>query len=203
MINELLNSIRNYYNSAFFTVYMNDTTSISDLPSNPNGPTNNMTIADNKTMSLDQTTINQIVNGLQQASVSGATLLPSRDIPANTTHISTDQQIQPNYIPAPEKHVDYIKNYENPADMIDEYARTAKQRDSLDEMYAEFQTPFLLAVLYFMFQLPFFRKYLYKYFPILFAADGNMNINGFLFSSVLFGLLFYAINKTTSQFSRF
>ena len=87
--------------------------------------------------------------------------------------------------------------------MIDDYNRNAKQRDSLDEMYSELQTPFLLAVLYFMFQLPFFRRYLYKYFPVLFAGDGNMNLNGFVFNSVLFGLLFYAINKVTIHFSRF
>ena len=193
--------MRKYLNQAIFAGSMSGTTSISDLPSDLSGP-NNISI-DNKGMTLDQTTINQIVNGLQQATVAGTTLLPSRDIPQTTTHISTDQQTQPNYIPTPEKHVDYIRNYEQPSDMIDEYNRNAKQRDSLDEMYSELQTPFLLAVLYFMFQLPFFRRYLYKYFPVLFAGDGNMNLNGFVFNSVLFGILFYAINKVTVHFSRF
>ena len=178
---------------------MSGTTSISDLPTATSG---NM-IQENKNMTLDQTTINQIVNGLQQASVAGATLLPSRDIPQTTAHINTDQQIQPNYIPSVEKHEDYIKNYEQTGDMINEYNRTAKQRDSLDEMYSELQTPFLIAVLYFMFQLPFFRKYLYQYFPILFSGDGNMNLNGFIFNSVLFGILFYALNKVTIHFSKF
>ncbi len=49
--------------------------------------------------SLDQTTISQIVNGLQQASVNGATKLPSRDIPMTTSGHNTDPQIQPNYVP--------------------------------------------------------------------------------------------------------
>jgi hypothetical protein len=70
-------------------------------------------------------------------------------------------------------------------------------------MYNEIQTPLLLSVLYFLFQLPFFRKFLYGYFPILFSNDGNLNINGFMFSSVLFGLIFYGLNKVTTHFGAF
>ena len=62
-------------------------TSLNDLPSNPtNGGNIQMKIQqpqDNQSqsLSLDQATISQIVNGLQQASLSGATRLPNRDIP--------------------------------------------------------------------------------------------------------------------------
>ena len=87
--------------------------------------------------------------------------------------------------------------------MIDEYNKGAQQQNSLDDMYNEIQTPLLLAVLYFLFQLPFFRKFLFSYFPILFSNDGNFNINGFIFSSVLFGLLFYTLNKVTNHFGAF
>jgi len=154
-------------------------------------------------LSLDQSTISQIVNGLQQASISGATQLPSRDIPMNTSGHSTDPQVQPNYVPQPENPIDYIKNYEQTSDMINEYNRNTQQQNSLDDMYNEIQTPLLLAVLYFLFQLPFFRKFLFSYFPILFSNDGNFNINGFIFSSVLFGLLFYILNKVTNHFGAF
>jgi hypothetical protein len=155
-------------------------------------------------LNLDQTTINQIVNSLQQASMMGATQLPSRDIPMNTTGLSNDAQIQPNYVPpVPENHVDYIKNYEQTADMINTYNRNNNRQNSLDDMYDELQTPLLIAVLYFLFQLPFFRKFLYGYFPVLFSKDGNYNINGFIFTSILFGLLFYLFNKTTNHFAAF
>jgi hypothetical protein len=70
-------------------------------------------------------------------------------------------------------------------------------------MYNEIQTPLLLAVLYFLFQLPFFKKNLFTYFPILFSVDGNLNINGFLFTSILFGLIFYMLNKITTHFGKF
>ena len=196
---------------------MSDSTSILDLPTDPVGGgniSNNIAMSATENvaqqsgqpsagLSLDQSTISLIVNGLQQASISGATLLPSRDIPMTTTGHSNDPQIQPNYVPQPQNPVDYIKNYETNEDMINNYNRNAENNNSLDEMYSEIQTPLLLAVLYFLFQLPFFRKNLFTYFPILFSVDGNLNINGFLFTSVLFGLLFYMLNKITTHFGKF
>jgi len=196
---------------------MSDSTSILDLPTDPVGGgnvSNNISMAATENVaqqpgqpsagfSLDQSTISLIVNGLQQASISGATLLPSRDIPMTTTGHSTDPQIQPNYVPQPQNPVDYIKNYEESSDMVDEYNKNMTRQNSLDDMYNEIQTPLLLAVLYFLFQLPFFRKFLFSYFPILFSNDGNFNINGFIFSSVLFGLLFYTLNKVTNHFGAF
>jgi hypothetical protein len=196
---------------------MSDSTSILDLPTDPVGGGNvsnniSMSATENVAqqsgqpsagLSLDQSTISLIVNGLQQASISGATLLPSRDIPMTTTGHSNDPQIQPNYVPQPQNPVDYIKNYEQSSDMVDEYNKNMSHQNSLDDMYNEIQTPLLLAVLYFLFQLPFFRKFLFSYFPILFSNDGNFNINGFIFSSVLFGLLYYTLNKVTNHFGAF
>jgi hypothetical protein len=198
---------------------MSDSTSILDLPTDPvgggnisnnismtaseNGPiSSKMSTGGSGGMSLDQTTISQIVSGLQQASLTGATQLSSRDIPMNTAGHSTDAQVQPNYVPQ-SNNIDYIKNYEQPNDMINDYNRDTKHQNSLDDMYNEIQTPLLLAVLYFLFQLPFFRKILFNYFPVLFSNDGNLNINGFLFSSILFGLLFYFLNKITTHFGAF
>ena len=205
----------------------NDSTSILDLPTDPVGGGNiSLSASENvvqkqmqqqmpqnqgqmpnqgqtPNFSLDQTTISQIVSGLQQAATAGATQLPSRDIPMNTTGHSNDAQVQPNYIPMQERQTDYIKDYEQTSDMIDNYNRNVKRSNSLDDMYNEIQTPLLLAVLYFLFQLPFFRRFLFSYFPILFSNDGNYNINGFLFSSVLFGLLFHLLNKVTNHFGAF
>jgi len=197
---------------------MSDTTSILDLPTDPVGGgsiSNNISISavensivsqqqiPSGSLSLDQTTINQIVNSLQQASLTGVTQLPSRDIPINTNNHSNDPQVQPNFVPQPQNNVDYIKNYEETSDMVDSYNKNTQRQNSLDDMYSEIQTPLLLAVMFFLFQLPFFRKILYNYFPVLFSNDGNLNINGFLFNSVLFGLLFYLLNKITVYFSAF
>ena len=205
---------------------MSDSTSILDLPTDPvgggnitlnasenvvqkqmqqpnQGPSQGPNQGQTPNFSLDQTTISQIVSGLQQAAVSGATQLPSRDIPMNTSGHSNDAQVQPNYVPMHEREADYIKDYEQTSDMIDSYNRNVNRGNSLDEMYNEIQTPLLLAVLYFLFQLPFFRRFLFSYFPVLFSNDGNFNINGFVFSSVLFGLLFYLLNRVTNHFGTF
>ena len=194
---------------------MSDTTNILDLPTDPAGGgnvSNNISISsseikqspqNNAGISLDQTTISQIVNGLQQASITGVTQLPSRDIPMSTSGITTDPYTQPNYVPEIPQQPDYIKNYETNEDIINNYNKNYQNNNSLDDMYNEIQTHFLLAVLYFLFQLPFFRKSLFTYFPILFSTDGNLNINGFLFTSILFGLLFYMLNKITTHFGKF
>jgi hypothetical protein len=200
---------------------MSDATSILDLPTDPVGGGSvggNITMKAQEIvqqqmqqssgtpsagMTLDQTTISQIVNGLQQATLAGATQLPSRDIPMNTSGLSADPQVMPNYVPPPPQHTDYIKNYEQPSDMVNNYNRGKQFNSSLDDMYNEIQTPLLLAVLYFLFQLPFFKKFLYTYIPFLFGNDGNYNLNGFLFISVAFGMLFHFLMKTTTYFSAF
>ena len=100
-----------------------NTTSINDLPTDPAGGGSvggnvNLVISEQQQMSqipaamgaglsLDQSTISQIVNGLQQASLAGATSLPSRDIPLHTEQLTQDTQIQPNYVPPPQMR-DYI-----------------------------------------------------------------------------------------------
>ena len=193
---------------------MSDSTSILDLPTDPVGGGSvggNIALTAQETMpqqshqapgmSLDQTTINQIVNGLQQATLAGATQLPSRDIPMTTTGLSADPQVMPNYVPPPMP--DYIRNQEQTSDMINNYNKGKQINNSLDDMYNEIQTPLLLAVLYFLFQLPFFKRFLYTYVPFLFSNDGNYNINGFLLTSVLFGMLFHLLMKTTSYFGAF
>jgi hypothetical protein len=195
---------------------MSDSTSILDLPTDPVGggsvggnisltaqePMQQSNQQPQSGMALDQITINQIVNSLQQATLAGATQLPSRDIPMNTSNISTDPQVMPNYVPPPPMQ-DYIKNHEQTSVMIHNYNKERQMNNSLDDMYNEIQTPLLLAVLYFLFQLPFFKRFLYTYIPFLFSNDGNYNINGFLFTSILFGILFHLLMKTTSYFGAF
>jgi hypothetical protein len=198
---------------------MSDSTSILDLPTDPVGGGNvsnniSMSATENVVVSqkqqanqangtLDEATISQIVSGLQNASRNGATQLPSRDISMSTIGISNDPHVQPNYVPPPQDNTDYIRNYEQTSDMINDYNKNTQDNNSLDDMYNEIQVPLLLAVMYFLFQLPFFRKMLFGYFPVLFSSDGNMNINGFLFTSALFGLLYYMINKITNRFGVF
>lgn len=150
-------------------------------------------------ISLDQTTISQIVNGLQQASLSGATQLPSRDLPMSTENIIKDAQITPNYVPQPE-----IKNYINETDDdINNYYREERMSNSLDSLYDEIQTPILLAVLYFIFQLPIVKRTIHQNLSFLCHNDGNFNINGLLFMCFMFGSIYFFVFKSMKHFSKF
>lgn len=203
---------------------MEGTTSIDELPNDPaNGGNMNIKLSDqgppasipqvpnadtstqSGSMALDQTTINQIVNGLQQASNSGATQLQSRDIPQNTASIVQDPSVQQEYIPqpSPEMNVDYIQSEMDNEDILNTYANETKNENTLDQMYEELQIPLLIGVLYFLFQLPIVRSTFNKYFPALFSKDGNQNIYGLMAISCAFAFAFYMLSKTVSQFGKF
>lgn len=189
-----------------------NTTSINDLPTDPTGggsvggnvnlvvnETNKTQTSNNSQLSLDQTTISQIVNGIQQASLAGATSLPSRDIPLHTEQLTNDPQIQPNYVPPPQ--MTYYINDSN--DDINDSFKGETNQKSLDLIYDELQAPVLLAILYFLFQLPFFKKNVFKYLPFLCNSDGNYNFNGLVFTCSLFGFIYYSLSKTVKHFSKF
>lgn len=204
-----------------------NTTSINDLPTDPAGGGSiggNVSLMANETnykiasgqqgqpqmqqgqpqvpsssLSLDQSTISQIVNGLQQASIAGATSLPSRDIPQTTQAIINDPAVQANYVPPPQpSQSDYIKDEETNYTYKEETINS-----SLDSIYDEIQAPLLLSVLYFIFQLPIMRKLIFKYIPFLCSNDGNYNFNGLVFTSGLFGFIYYSLTKTMSHFNKF
>jgi hypothetical protein len=190
---------------------MNDATSISDLQIAPIGNNITMTATEqynpNPTPTqppepiqgdLDESTVHLLINGLQKASMSGATKIPTRDISMTPSHYTNDAQIQQNYIPPPKKNdYDYIQETEK-LEFINNH-KPVKKRELIDDIYNEIQIPLLLGVLFFLFQLPFFKKWLFRYLPYLFLKDGNLNIYGFGFSSFLFGFIYYSVNKLSIQ----
>ena len=156
---------------------------------------------------LDQNTISQLVMGLQQANATGATQIPSRDIPQNMAAFTQDPNIQQNYIPQPPQgNYDYISAQQQAVsqeDILRDYQRKGQQASMLDEAYNNIQTPLLLGVLYFLFQLPVFKKMIQKIAPFLYHNDGNVTLNGLLFNSILFGVIYIIITTTMSQFNKF
>lgn len=152
--------------------------------------------------SLDHNMINQLVNGIQQASVNGLTSLRSRDIPMNASQISQDAQTLPNYVPSmPINKQDYISTMTTQQDIINKYNLNRNNEDSVNTLYDELQTPILISILYFLFQLPIVKSYLFKYAPSLFNKDGNNNLFGYIFNSILFGLLYWLIINSLNYIS--
>jgi hypothetical protein len=196
---------------------MNDTTNLADLPSDPTSSTGaeqNIVLqttekptsynpnptydvapqqTENSSAIDDQKTMNEVVSGIQQASASGATGLPSRDIPTSTVHFS-DEQVQPNYVPQKEQ-TDYIQDTDTEHEILARRMKTQNSRDSLEILYDEFQIPIIIGILYFIFQLPIVRSKILLLLPSLFNSDGNPNLTGYILNSLFFGILYYVISK--------
>ena len=151
---------------------------------------------------IQQKTINNLVSGIQQAAAAGATDLPSRDIPMSQNRVHMDNQADPNFIPNQEK-IDYIQNHNTEEQYLAQAQRNVNKKDNLDVIYDELQVPILISLLFFLFNLPFFKKLLNENASFLFKKDGNYNLYGFLFSSVLFGIFYYTLKTVLNHFSTF
>jgi len=188
-----------------------DSTSIDDLPGGNNTEQQNRVVLEKTEISngeqpplspteLSSESINKIVMGLQQASSTGMTQLPTSHIPMQTQPHMQDPQIQPNYVPTTEKN-DYINQHDTIQSLMQQNKSTKQEQDKLDILYSELQMPIIIMSLFFVFQMPFFQKKFQKVFPALFMKDGQHNISGYLVKTLLFGGLFYGINKATHYLS--
>jgi hypothetical protein len=151
----------------------------------------------------NQTLMNELVSGMQRASMTGMTALPSRDIPRDTGAMMYDAQVQPTHVPQPQRHVDYIQDHETSSTLervMHQNTRGANRADTLETFYEEIQSPLMLAILYFAFQLPAVKRYMFRYLPsALFNADGNANLTGLIATSAMFGFAFYTMQKSMNQ----
>ena len=102
-----------------------DSTSIADLPGGNNAEQQNRVVLEKSEIppannapplaatELSSDSINKIITGLQQASSTGMTQLPTSHIPMQTQPHMQDPQIQPNYVPAPPpQKTDYIDQHD-------------------------------------------------------------------------------------------
>jgi len=196
---------------------MNDTTSLADLPSDPSsrGGSQNVVLQTSEKSSIynpnvgdvtsknepsainEQKLMNEMITGIQQASASGATSLPSRDIPTNTVHFS-DEQVKPNYVPQQEQQ-DYIETTDTEHEILARRMKNQNSRDSLEILYDEFQIPIIIALLYFIFQLPVVRSKILSLLPSLFNNDGNPNLTGYIVNSMFFGVSYYIISRVLNS----
>ncbi len=186
----------NYIYNSFTNIMANGTTPIFDLP---NDSVNNINFKINDSIpsggggvSLDQTTINQIVSGIQQARSNGATQLQTRDIPMNQMQ-NVDEQVQQEYIPSANITQDFIQEEEEEEETDSSYFNYEKAKQLLKHNPSDIQTSLILSMIYFLLQLPFIKSLLLKYIPSLYFQDGNMNIYGNLFMSILFGIIYYLL----------
>lgn len=146
-----------------------------------------------------QPNYNELISQIQKAAASGTTALPSRDIPIEPIKVANDNQAQPNYIPPPQVEENYIKNYETPQQVIEENNKKISAANLYDTLFYEMQLPIVIALLYFLFQLPAVKKHSKNMFPFLFKDDGNPNLYGFIFNSVMFASMVYVLLKVLAK----
>jgi hypothetical protein len=153
--------------------------------------------------------MNEMISGLQRASASGMTNLPSRDIPMTTSNMMNDAQIKPNFIPNPQAQAqqinqygprpmpsnNYIEEHETDITSEEKYRKSQSENSSAENIYKLMQVPIIVGILYFVFQLPVTRKYVLKFIPSVFNSDGNYNISGLIFMSSLFASSFFGLSK--------
>jgi hypothetical protein len=167
----------------------------------PQQTTTNQQLQQQQGFGVPINNVNEFVQGVQQAGMSGALQLPSRDIPQNTIEIQNDQQIKPNYIPQPQTQRDYITEQQSTDDIIRANAQKEKDMEFWDKLYSEISLPLLVFILYFLFQLPSVRKTIHNLFPFAYTSVGEMNIYGFILNSFMFGSILYSIHKLVKVLS--
>ena len=128
--------------------------------------------------------------------------LPSRDIPMDQSNYTHDEQVQANYIPpvpdSVKKTTEYVKQYEEATEKRVRFHDEEKAKQSrFDTLVEEGQIPILVAVLFFIFHMPIVDQQILKHlsFLALHDLDGNFNVYGLLFKSMLFGSLFYTMTQ--------
>jgi hypothetical protein len=185
------------------------TSDISNLPNELNPSENvkmniNETTDTNKSVitELSKESISQIVSGLQEASASQLTRLPSKHIPNQNAQVSFDPNVKINHIPDVDEGLrNYIENDDTFGDLVSQSKQRENNNVRLEQVYDEFQTPILGMVLYFLMQLPYIQKIFIRNFPSLFNKDGFHTLSGYLVQTALFGILFYGLNSLSNHLS--
>jgi hypothetical protein len=147
-----------------------------------------------------------IGSGVDRFTGGSQQLLPSRDIPFDTTTYMQDEKIQANYIPPPSKKQtsDYILDYEETsAKNIQQYEKEKRKKRVLESWFDEIHIPVLITILYFIFQLPIVNTLFFRRFAFLsiYDTDGQFNLTGLLLKSILFGGSFYSVRKVVDVLS--
>ena len=131
---------------------------------------------------IDQSTVTELLEGLER--IKTTTNLPTRDIPNNPDKLMIDPETVANYIPP--SRVAFKDDIFIPEE--------SNNTLYIESVYEDIQMPVFVGILYFVFQLPLMKKYLYYFFPNLFSGEGQFNLGGYVFTSILFSLFYYITN---------
>jgi len=123
--------------------------------------------------------------------------LPPKDIPLDMSGFQ-DESAKPNYVPpAPSDREDYVSEQETAITKTKQSEQLRKSVNHKFDILAAIQMPIIVGVLFFIFQLNVINRILSRYlnsnYLRLFGEDGNINLNGMLFKSAMFGSSYFVI----------
>lgn len=120
--------------------------------------------------------------------------LPSRDIPMDTTALTQDERVTPNYIPRAERYLP-------PEVELDETAikRRYAREKQVNDVFVDMQKPVIYALMFLFLQLPVVNALMFKYTKFFYTGDGVMSMGGLVFKSVLFGCMVYGLDLAGSM----
>lgn len=125
----------------------------------------------------------------------------NRGFPQDTESYQNDEQVVPNHIPTQKLTTDYLREYEERMSKMNlDHQKEQHRKDLVVSVYDELQTPILIGVLFFLFQVPIINTLMFQYLSFLkiYNDDGNLNLYGILFKSILFGLVYFGFIRFTT-----
>lgn len=144
---------------------------------------------------VSQNEMGNLFNSLNQLNA-----MPSNVAGIPTHHLNSgdhfmDPSVQINYREPPSREAMIRQYYGNGMEQGNETGNLQQRKSLYQTIFDELKIPLLICCLFFIFQMPFYRQNLHKHFQFLFQSDGNMNLYGYLSSSILFSIGYYILNK--------
>ena len=182
------------------------TTKISDLPTSGTSATGINTIKIERGSKLGQVNtnyenLNLHKNPFFNDEEPAQQYLPSRDIPQNTQNYTIDPEIKANYVPPPPPHIDdYLRDTERITNKrVKRHQEKQKRKSQMLDIMSDIQFSIYIALLFLLFNLPIvdslFFSVLARFNGIFFYQDGNINIYGLVVKSIMFGVVYYMVQK--------
>ena len=150
-----------------------------------------------KAVSLDPNTINQIVHELHQATLTGVTKLQPRDIPSPP---SQQQDSINNHTSIPSPSPSLSPSSTSPLSMPSSTSSSSYSSIilNLDYWYNEFQIPIIVGLLFFLFQILTGNRMLRQYLSFLYLENGT-TLSMLLFSTTIITYITYKSSVITSK----
>lgn len=155
-----------------------------------------------QTSSVPQNEMGHLLSSINQLGAqtpqSSGTKLPIHQLQTQPTNI--DQMSQVNYLnngmhQQPNDLAHRLNDYSDNTHLNTNTGNIQERRSFYHRWFDELKIPLLICCLFFIFQMPFYKQNLHKHFNFLFQSDGNMNLYGYLTSSILFSVGYFILNK--------